>query len=147
MLYNSLKEKPKLKKWSAFFHSLNGDYVEIGGCASLKYEIGSKEQELEFFVVPEININITLGRDWLKQFSFYMYYDLGYIRIVKSYIKMKKYIHISTLARLTTQTIIRPQTRKFCLCIAKGSNQLHKFYIPLSFFPLKTVPSTEILAC
>ena len=27
-----------------------------------------KKQEHEFFVVPDMNRNIILGRDWLKQF-------------------------------------------------------------------------------
>ena len=53
-----------------------------------------------------------------------MYYDLGCIRISKYYVKMEEDIHISSLARLTAHTIIRPQTRKFCLCIAKGKKQL-----------------------
>ena len=33
-------------------------------------------------------------------------------------------MHISSLARLTQQTVIRPQTGKVCLCIAKGNMQL-----------------------
>ena len=53
-----------------------------------------------------------------------MYYDLDCIRICKSYVKMEEDLHISLLARLTTQTVIRPQTGKFCLCIAKGNKQL-----------------------
>ena len=53
-----------------------------------------------------------------------MYCDLGCIRIEKSYFKMEQDIHISSLARLTTHTAIRPQTVKFCLCIAMGNKQL-----------------------
>ena len=53
-----------------------------------------------------------------------MYYDLGCTRIGKSYVKMEEDIHISSFARLTTQRIIRLQTGKFCLCIAKGNKQL-----------------------
>ena len=44
--------------------------------------------------------NLILGRDWLKQFGVHMYYDLGYIRIGKSYDKMEEETHISSLARL-----------------------------------------------
>ena len=53
-----------------------------------------------------------------------MYYDLGCIRIGKSYLKMEADIYISSLARLTAHIIIRPQAGKFCLCIAKGNEQL-----------------------
>ena len=53
-----------------------------------------------------------------------MYYDLVFIRIGKSYFKMEEDIHISSLPRLTAQTVIRPHTGEFCLCIAKGNKQL-----------------------
>ena len=85
----------------------------------LKYESGSEKHEGEFFVVPEMNRNIILGEGWLKQFGVGMYYDLGYIRISKSYVKMEEDMHISSLATFTTQTVIRVQTVKFCLFIAK----------------------------
>ena len=124
MVYNSLKENPKLKKQSAFLQSVKGDSIDVDGCASLKYEIGREKQEHEFFVVPEMNRNIILGRDWLKQFGVCMYYDLGCIRIGKLYVKMEEDIHISSLARLTTQKVIRMQTGKSYLCIAKGNKQL-----------------------
>ena len=76
---------------------------------SLKSENGSEKKEHEFFVVPEINRNIILGRDWLKQFGVFMYYDLGCIRIGKSYVKMEEDIHISSLDRHTAHTVIKPQ--------------------------------------
>ena len=87
----------------------------------LKYEIGSEKQEHEFFIVPEMNRNIILGRDWLKQFGVHMHYDLDCIKICKSYVKMEEDLHISSLARLTAKTVIRLQTGRFCLCIAKGN--------------------------
>ena len=87
---------------------LNVDSNDVDGCASLKYEIGREKQEHEFFVVPEMNRNIILGRDWLKQSGVHMYYDLGCISIGKSYIKMEEDIHISSLARCPAHTIIRP---------------------------------------
>ena len=84
-------------------------------------KISREKQEHLFFVVPETNRNIILGRNWLKQFGVYMYYDLGCIRIGKLYVKMEEDIHIFSLARLTALTIIRLQTGMFCLCIAKGN--------------------------
>ena len=38
-----------------------------------------------------------------------MYYDFACIRIGKSYVKMEEDLHISSLARLTAQTVIRPK--------------------------------------
>ena len=77
-----------------------------------------------------MNRNIILGRYWVKQFGVHMYYDLGFLRIYKSYVKMEEDIHISLLARLTAHTIIRGQTGKFFLCVAKENKQLlnFKFY-------------------
>ena len=80
-VFNSLKEKPKLKKQIAFLQLVKGDSIDVDRCASLKYEIGREKQEHEFFAVPEMKRNIILDRDWLKQFGVYMYYDLGCMRI------------------------------------------------------------------
>ena len=47
-VYNSLKQKPKLKKQSAFLQSIKDDSIHLDGCASLKYEIGREKQEHEY---------------------------------------------------------------------------------------------------
>ena len=43
-VHNTLKEKPKLKKQSAFLQLVKGDSIDIARCASMKYEIGRKKQ-------------------------------------------------------------------------------------------------------
>ena len=121
---NSLKDKPRLNELSAFLQSVRGDSNDVDGCTSLKYEIGREKQEYEVFVVQEMKRNIILGRDWLEQFGFCMFYDLGCIGMAQSYDKMEEHIHISSLARLTAHTMIRLQTGKFCLCISKGNKKL-----------------------
>ena len=126
-VYNSIREESKLKKPNAFLQSVKGDSVDVDGYASLKYEIGGEKQEHEFFVVPEMNRNIILGRDCLKQFGAHMYYNLAYIRIDKSYVKMEEDIHISSLARLTTHTVFRPQTGKFLPMHSQGKQAVIKF--------------------
>ena len=74
----------------------------MDGCTLIEYEIGKEKQEHEFFIVPQMDRNIILGRDWLKQFCVCMYYDLRCIRGGKSYIKLKEDLNISSTARLTT---------------------------------------------
>ena len=64
-----------------------------------------EKQEHELFIVPQMNRNIILGKNWLKQFGVHMSYDLGCIRAVKFYIKLED-LHISSIARLTSETII-----------------------------------------
>ena len=103
----------------------------MDGCALIEYEIGNDKQEHEFFIVLQMNGNIILGRDCLKQFGVHMYYDLGCIRVGKSYIKLEEDVHISSIARLTTEIIIKPQSGKVCLYRVKGNEQalnskLHK---------------------
>ena len=43
------------------------------------------------------------------------------IRVGKFYIKLEVDLHISSIARLTTETIIKPQSGKVCLCRVKGN--------------------------
>ena len=45
-VYNSPKEKPKLKKQSAFLQSVKGDSTDVDGCASLIYEIGRENKSM-----------------------------------------------------------------------------------------------------
>ena len=123
-MYKSLKNKPKLKKQTALLQSVKGDSVDVDVCALIEYEMGKEKQEHEFFIVPQMNRNIILGRDWLKQSGVHMYYDLGCIRVGKSYIKLEEDLHISSIARLTTETIIKPQSGKVCLCRVKGNDQV-----------------------
>ena len=127
-IYNCLRDKPKLKKQCALLQSVKGDSIDVDGCTLLKYKIDKEKQEHEFFNVPQMNRNIVLGRDWLKRFGVCMYYDLGCIRVGKSYIKLEEDLHISSIVRLVTKT----QIAKFCMCKVKGNkqalhNRLHQF--------------------
>ena len=81
---------------------------------------------MKFFVVPEMNRNI-LGRDRFKQFGVNMYYDLGFIRTGKSYVKMEEDTHISSLARLTTHTVIRPTNKKVLSTYSQEKQAIVKF--------------------
>ena len=115
-IYNCLRDKPKLKKQSALLQSEKGDSIDVDGCALLKYEIGKEKEDHEFFIVPQMNRNIILGRDWLKQFGVCMYYDLGCIRVGRSYIKLEEDLHISSIVRLATKTKLNPKLLSF-VCV------------------------------
>ena len=92
----------------------------------LKYEIGREKQEHEFFVVSEMNRSIILGCDWLRHFGVQMYYDLGCIRVGKSYIKMEEDMHVSSIARAVSEIKIAPQMGKMVMCRAKGNTRVFK---------------------
>ena len=53
-----------------------------------------------------------------------MYYNLGHSRVVKPFIKHEEDLHISSIARLTTETIMKPQSGRVCLCRVKGNEQV-----------------------
>ena len=111
-VYNSLKEKTNWKNQSVFLQLVKGDSIDVGGCTLLKNKLGS-EKGHGFFVVPEINTNSIFGRVLVKQFGVYTYYDFSWIRMSKSYAKMEENIHISSLARLMTQTLIDCKQESF----------------------------------
>ena len=111
-MYKSLKNKTKLKKQTTLLQSVKGGSINVDWCALIEYGIQKEKQEHELFIVPQMNRNIFLGRDWLKLFGFGMYYDLGCIRFGKSYIKLENDLHISSITRITTETIIKPQSLK-----------------------------------
>ena len=61
-----------------------------------------------------------------------MYYDLGYIRVGKSYIKMEGDIHVSSITHTVSEIKIAPQMGKMVMCRAKGNPRvfnlrLHQF--------------------
>jgi hypothetical protein len=45
---------------------------------------------------------MILGREWLKQNGVRLYFDLGYLRINNTYVRLEEDIHISSLLRLYT---------------------------------------------
>ena len=57
---------------------------------------------------------MILGREWLKQNGVRLYFDLGYLRIDKTYVRLEEDIHISSLLRLYQKTILKPQSVTVC---------------------------------
>ncbi|CAG2227372.1 unnamed protein product [Mytilus edulis] len=57
---------------------------------------------------------MILGRDWLKQNGVRLYFDLGYLRIGKTYVRIEEDIHISSLLRLCKQTTLAPNSVTIC---------------------------------
>jgi len=68
-----------------------------------------------------MNRNIILGKDWLTGNGVRVYYDLGAMRIKNVYVPLQEDIHVSSLARLKTNTKIMPQSSTLCACLIKKS--------------------------
>ena len=80
-----------------------------------------------------MNRNIILGREWLKQNGVRIYFDLGYLRIRNTYIRLEEDIHISSLLRLARKTNLKPQTATVCTVkVNKGFNLSEKSFLEIS---------------
>ena len=68
----------------------------------------------KFYVTDGLNRNFILGRDWLKQNGIRMYFDLGMLRIGRTYVKFEEDCHIASILRLNRKIIIKPQSAMIC---------------------------------
>ena len=82
-IYNSLKGVPKLSKKKACLQTVNGDPIKVHGSVSVKFQIGNEKLEHFFYVLPEMNCNIILGRDWLLKFGVRDYWDMQCVKVGK----------------------------------------------------------------
>ena len=64
----------------------------------------------KFYVTDGLNRKFILGRDWLKQNGVRMYFDLGMLRIGRTYAEFEEDCHITSILRLNRKIIIKPQS-------------------------------------
>ena len=105
-----LRNKPKIHRKRVHLQAVNGEPLAVDGVVDIEFSIGV----LTFVVVTDMNRNIILGRDWLSQNGVRLYFDLNCLRIKKSYVRLEADIHISSIVRLASKTVIKPQTINIC---------------------------------
>ncbi|MES9994030.1 MAG: retropepsin-like aspartic protease [Candidatus Thiodiazotropha sp.] len=129
-VYRSLKDKPALVKKTARLQSVSGGCLKIDGYVTLTFKIGDTEVKHSFYVSPSINRNFILGRDWLVQNGVRLYFDLGFLRIGSSTVPLEEDIHIASLVRLRSTTVLKPQTATVCVGKIKDSSafQVRQIY-------------------
>ena len=89
-VYDNLKNKPKLLKKSVNLQSANGSQLQVDGCVNVHFRIGGTEVSQDFYVVRDLNRNMILGLDWLKQNNVRIYFDLKSLRINgKTYVNLE----------------------------------------------------------
>ena len=54
----------------------------------------------KFYVTDGLNRNFILGRDWLIQNGIRMYFDLGMLRIGRTFVKFEEDCHIASILRI-----------------------------------------------
>ena len=128
-VYQALVNPPVLKKHFVNLQSVNGESLDVKGSVDLNVEIGGSKYIQKFYVVTNINRNVILGRDFLTTYGVRLYFDLGCLRIGKSYVALEQDIHISSLERLAKRTRLKPQSvtisaGKTKMTHKKNSNEL-----------------------
>ena len=120
-VYEALKKKPPLLKKNAKLQSVSGACLKIDGYITLTFQIGDTEITHPFYVLPSINRNFILGRDWLVQNGVRLYFDLGFLKICETKVPLEENIHIASLVCVRLTTILKPQTATVCLGKVKDS--------------------------
>ena len=65
--------------------------------------------------IRDLNRNLILGLDWMKQNNVRIYMDLKCIRINgKHYVNLEEDIHIASTVRIKRTCLIKPQTAMIC---------------------------------
>jgi hypothetical protein len=123
-VYWSLYNPVKLSKPKVQLKSVNDSSLHIEGCTQIEFKIGGLTMSHEFHVVKDINRSFILGRDWLVQNGVRLYYDLGSLRIGKTYVPMVEDIHIASILRATKKTDIKPQSTTVCFAKHKDHANL-----------------------
>ena len=112
-VYNMLKHKPTLRKEKVNYQSVTGNDIKILGNTTLEFKIGGAKVQQEF-TVANFNRNVILGTDFLTKFGARIYMDLKQMRIKidKSlyYIPFENDVYVSSIARLSKTTLIKPYT-------------------------------------
>ena len=112
--YQNLKDKPKLKNKKVYLQSASGQPMLVDGSINITIEIRGIKTNQIFYVVKNLNRNLILGRDWLKQNGVRLYYDLGCLRIGQTYIPLEEDAHVASVVRIASTVILKPQTANVC---------------------------------
>lgn len=114
-VYDNLKNKPKLLKKNINLQSAYSSQLKVDGCISIQFRIGGTEVSQDFYVVRDLNRNLILGLDWLKQNNVRIYFDLKSLRINgKTYVNLEEDIHVASTVRMKNTCLIKPNTAFMC---------------------------------
>ena len=114
-VYDQLKNKPRLINKKVCLQSANGSELKCDGCITVQVCIGGTEMYQDFYVIRDLNRNLILGLDWLKQNNVRIYFDLQCLRInSKHYVNLEEDIHIASTVRMKRTCLIKPQTASIC---------------------------------
>ena len=110
-IHDQLKNKPRLTNKKICLQSANGTELNCDGCITVQNCIGGTKMSQDFYVIRDLNRNLILGLDWLKQNNVRIYFDLKCLRINGNhYVNLEEDIHIATTIRMKKTCLIKSQT-------------------------------------
>ena len=96
-IYDQLKNKPKLVNKKVCLQSTNGSKLRCDGSGT--------DMSQEFYVIRDLNRNLILGLDWLKNNNVRLYFDLKCLRINgKHCVNLEEDINIASTVRMKKHT-------------------------------------------
>ena len=111
-MYDNLQFKPKLirDQTRPNLQAVNGQSLSVIGRVNLTFKMNGLTLTHAFYVTNGLNRNFILGRDWLKANGVRMYFDLGCLRIGKTYVTLRDDIHVCSALRIDKDILLKPQT-------------------------------------
>ena len=112
-IYDSLRQKPPLKRGGVSLHSANGSHMEVKGKILLNFKIHGQKFQHEFFVVKDLTRSAIIGRDFLTKFNATIYCAYNKLKINNAYIPLENDTHFASTVRTTHNITLKPQTSCF----------------------------------
>lgn len=124
-VYDCLKVKPKFTFKRVNLQTANGSSLKVDGGIKVTLNIGGTDLIQEFLVVQDLNRNVILGLDFMKEHRVRLYFDLKSMKIAdKVYVNLEEDIHISSTVRMKHKVTLKPRTAKICLGKVRPSPDL-----------------------
>lgn len=114
-VYWSLSNPAKLSKPKVNLKSVNGFSLCLESCNTIEFKIEGLTMSHPFYVVRNINQSFIICRNWLVQIGVRLYFDLGSLRIEKTYVPMVEDIHIASILHNIKKTVLKPNQQQFVL--------------------------------
>ncbi len=74
-VFDKLKHGYDLGKQKVNLQAVNGNKLQVDGCATIKFKLGGRKFQHTFYVVDGLNRNVILGRDWIIDNKVVLYFN------------------------------------------------------------------------
>ena len=119
-VFDKLKHSCVLGKQKVNLQAVNGNKLQVDGCATIKFKLGGRKFQHTFYVVDGLNRNVILGRDWITDKVVLYFNELRSMKIGQVYVPLEEDIHISALVQAASTVVIKPHTAVVCKSKTSG---------------------------